>query len=92
MSTWPTHPDGTNKRIGDMTAEERAPLLTAASARSKALRSRDHAESSIDEDTQELLVFGNLLASASPDLRAEIIDALDEACIRAGCPPVRRPA
>lgn len=32
---WPTHPDGTNKTIGEMTEEERRPLLRAAFLRSK---------------------------------------------------------
>ena len=27
---WPTHPDGSNKRIGDMTPDERAAVLAAA--------------------------------------------------------------
>lgn len=34
-SSWPTHPDGTNKSIGEMTEEERRPLLRAAFLRSK---------------------------------------------------------
>lgn len=32
-STWPTHPDGTNKRVGDMTPEEGATVMAAAKAR-----------------------------------------------------------
>ncbi len=35
MSDWPTRPDGTNKTIGEMTEEERRPLLRAAFLRSK---------------------------------------------------------
>lgn len=35
MTDWPTHPDGTNKSIGEMTEEERRPLLRAAFLRSK---------------------------------------------------------
>jgi len=32
---WPQHEDGTNKTIGEMTEEERRPLLRAAFLRSK---------------------------------------------------------
>lgn len=32
---WPKHADGTNKAIGEMTEEERRPLLRAAFLRSK---------------------------------------------------------
>lgn len=35
MSDWPQHPDGTNKTIGEMTEEERRPLLRAAFLKSK---------------------------------------------------------
>ena len=31
--TWPTHPDGTNKRMGEMTAAEYAEQMSAARAR-----------------------------------------------------------
>lgn len=34
-STWPKHPDGSNKTIGEMTPEEARPLLRAAFLRSK---------------------------------------------------------
>lgn len=30
---WPTHPDGKNKRIGDMTPDERAAVMAAARKR-----------------------------------------------------------
>lgn len=33
--SWPRHPDGTNKTIGEMTEEERRPLLRAAFLRSR---------------------------------------------------------
>lgn len=32
-STWPTHEDGTNKRIGDMTADEKRAVMAAAKKR-----------------------------------------------------------
>lgn len=32
---WPTKPDGTNKTIGEMSEEERRPILRAAFLRSK---------------------------------------------------------
>ena len=35
MSDWPQHHDGTNKTIGEMTEEERHPLLRAAFLKSK---------------------------------------------------------
>lgn len=35
MSDWPQHPDGTNKTIGEMTEDERRPLLRAAFLKSK---------------------------------------------------------
>jgi len=35
MSNWPTREDGSNKTIGEMTEEERRPLLRAAFLRSK---------------------------------------------------------
>lgn len=38
MSTWPTHPDGTNKTIGEMTADERAAVMAAAALRFKTNR------------------------------------------------------
>lgn len=37
-ATWPTHPDGTNKRVDDMTADERQSVLDAARARFAGLR------------------------------------------------------
>lgn len=40
---WPTHPDGTNKRIGDMTPDERAAVMADA-------RRRYFAEPEDDED------------------------------------------
>lgn len=33
---WPKHEDGTNKMVGDMTAEERSKVLQAAAARYRA--------------------------------------------------------
>lgn len=33
MSTWPTHPDGTNKTVGEMTKEERREVMRAAAER-----------------------------------------------------------
>lgn len=36
MANWPTHPDGTNKRVGDMTPEERKRVFAEAAARVKA--------------------------------------------------------
>lgn len=35
MSEWPKHEDGTNKTIGEMTEDERRPLIRAAFLRSK---------------------------------------------------------
>lgn len=36
VSTWPKHPDGTNKRVGDMTPEEKRAVFQAATLRLKA--------------------------------------------------------
>ena len=33
MTDWPTHPDGTNMTIGEMSKEDRERILTAAKAR-----------------------------------------------------------
>lgn len=32
-ATWPTHPDGTNKTVGEMTPEERRDVFLSAAAR-----------------------------------------------------------
>lgn len=37
-STWPQHPDGTNKRVGEMTAAERSAVIAASRARFEASR------------------------------------------------------
>jgi hypothetical protein len=36
QSEWPKHPDGSNKRVGDMTPEERRAVFKAAGIRLKA--------------------------------------------------------
>jgi hypothetical protein len=33
MSTWPTHPNGENKTVGEMTADERKSVMAAAKKR-----------------------------------------------------------
>lgn len=37
-STWPQHPDGTNKRVGEMTADERSAVISASWGRFEASR------------------------------------------------------
>lgn len=38
VRAWPTHEDGTNKRIGEMTVEERARVITEAQERQRLAR------------------------------------------------------
>lgn len=38
-TTWPQHPDGTNKRVGEMTADERREVIAASKWRFEVSRS-----------------------------------------------------
>lgn len=37
-NAWPQHPDGTNKRVGEMTADERSAVIAASWGRFEASR------------------------------------------------------
>jgi hypothetical protein len=49
QSEWPKHPDGSNKRVGDMTPEESRAVFKAAGERVKAQFERPAVQAALDK-------------------------------------------
>jgi hypothetical protein len=68
MSDWPKHPDGTNKKMGEMTREESRKIVAAACERLRA---------EIESPAMQHAITRTYLSNDDARIRVEVIDPKD---------------
>lgn len=76
MSAWPTHPDGRNKRLGEMTKDQRRAVITAACKKIQGELSDPEIQQRIEQILSE--VDAMTLEQALPYVAFAVDDAMAE--------------